>query len=383
MSDPNPVSEVLGAPLDPLSQVRELTKTPEAPHEAVLNVSIEDVLPWDVCETVRQYDLDGDALQSLKANIEEHGIKTPLWVTPAKPSKFLLIAGYRRLKAAKELGHKTVPVIVRVVTDPKAARLLAIIENSARDDLGDMDSFRMIEWITRTFPSKVLHAGEGKEGTERQNGRMNVTAIARVTGRSQAWARTHVRTLELYTIQQLEKVELKVRQDRDGQIESKLTWGRVLNASVDPRAPELQAQVLRIVNGESPTEVAAKDATPATPKKKKRAVVREKFVTVSCSYLDEKMVTIKLGGLPKAGGMDTVKIKAEVEIGLKGNSMTFATGEKANSRFTALFDAIASVFTELGARGVEQNPAAKDLEARTAMKTSLDSAVERLAKKLT
>ncbi|MDZ4159469.1 MAG: ParB/RepB/Spo0J family partition protein, partial [Anaerolineaceae bacterium] len=82
----------------------------------------------------RHHNLDG-GLDELAASIQEHGILQPLIVTyePASDT-YVLIAGERRMLAARKAGMRTVPVLVRQATDQQRLEL-ALIENLQRSDL--------------------------------------------------------------------------------------------------------------------------------------------------------------------------------------------------------------------------------------------------------
>lgn len=83
----------------------------------------------------RQFD---DArLASLAASLREHGLLQPIVVRPVQ-GHYEVVAGERRLRAARLAGLMTVPVEVRDVTDTEA-RLLAAAENLQREDLSVID----------------------------------------------------------------------------------------------------------------------------------------------------------------------------------------------------------------------------------------------------
>ncbi|HLF71458.1 MAG TPA: ParB/RepB/Spo0J family partition protein, partial [Dehalococcoidia bacterium] len=84
---------------------------------------------------------DADALTELAESIREHGIIQPLIVSrPAKrgAATYQLIAGERRLLAARQAGLERVPVIVKEAT-PQALLELALVENLQRADLGPLE----------------------------------------------------------------------------------------------------------------------------------------------------------------------------------------------------------------------------------------------------
>lgn len=77
-------------------------------------------------------------LAQLADSIRENGIIEPLLVTKTPEGQFQLIAGERRLKAAKLAGKKTVPVIVKEAS-PQQMLELAVIENIHRKDLNPLE----------------------------------------------------------------------------------------------------------------------------------------------------------------------------------------------------------------------------------------------------
>jgi ParB family chromosome partitioning protein len=84
-----------------------------------------------------RHDFDERALQELSDSIKENGIIQPLIVRKTD-SGYRLIAGERRLRAAKLAGLKMVPVVVRKSTDKEALEL-ALVENIQRQDLNCVD----------------------------------------------------------------------------------------------------------------------------------------------------------------------------------------------------------------------------------------------------
>jgi len=76
---------------------------------------------------------DAAALEELAESIRQHGILQPLTVRKAARG-WELVAGERRLRAARLAGLAEVPCIVAVLTDSDSA-LLALMENLQRQDL--------------------------------------------------------------------------------------------------------------------------------------------------------------------------------------------------------------------------------------------------------
>ena len=81
-----------------------------------------------------------EEIEGLANSIQSSGILQPL-VVRKKGKRFELIAGERRLRAARKAGLPQVPVILREVGEAEL-RLLALVENVQREDLNPMEKAR-------------------------------------------------------------------------------------------------------------------------------------------------------------------------------------------------------------------------------------------------
>ena len=81
---------------------------------------------------------DDEAIEALAASIREVGILQPVVVRRSGDAAYELIAGERRLRAARLAGLATVPVVVRDSDDSDTLRE-ALIENIHREDLGPIE----------------------------------------------------------------------------------------------------------------------------------------------------------------------------------------------------------------------------------------------------
>ena len=90
------------------------------------------------------------ALFELAESIRECGIIQPLTVRRLSDTAYELIAGERRLKAAKLIGLSKVPVIVMNVNEDSSA-LLALIENLQRADLTFFEEAVSYDKLIREF----------------------------------------------------------------------------------------------------------------------------------------------------------------------------------------------------------------------------------------
>jgi ParB family chromosome partitioning protein len=88
-------------------------------------------------------------LEDLINSVKEHGIIQPLIVT-RDGDGFELVAGERRLRAARTLGFKTVPAIAREATEQQKLEL-ALIENIQRQDLNAIEEALAYKALVEEF----------------------------------------------------------------------------------------------------------------------------------------------------------------------------------------------------------------------------------------
>lgn len=82
---------------------------------------------------------DVEKLQQLADSIREKGVIQPLLVTRSNDNRYVLIAGERRLRAAKLAGREEVPVVVMDKGSDNESLELALIENIQRHDLNPIE----------------------------------------------------------------------------------------------------------------------------------------------------------------------------------------------------------------------------------------------------
>jgi ParB family chromosome partitioning protein len=152
-----------------------------------------------------------EALEELMRSIQASGIIQPLVVRPIG-SRFQLIAGERRWRAAQRAGLTKVPVIARQVPDELALEM-TLVENIQREDLNAIEAARAFERLMAEF-------------------QLTQETVAERTGKDRATVANSVRLLKLEpTIQ-------------DWIEEGKLTagHGRALLAVADPQLRMRYAQ---------------------------------------------------------------------------------------------------------------------------------------------
>jgi ParB family chromosome partitioning protein len=94
---------------------------------------------------------DSDELDELASSIQQHGVIQPLILSRSpQAGRYLLIAGERRLIAARQAGLPTVPAIVREASEQQSLEL-ALIENIQRADLGPLEEADAYRQLTEEF----------------------------------------------------------------------------------------------------------------------------------------------------------------------------------------------------------------------------------------
>jgi ParB family chromosome partitioning protein len=95
-------------------------------------------------------DFDETALNELAASIRAQGIIQPLLVRPDGEGGYELVAGERRLRAARIAGLREVPIVVREVSDRESLEL-ALIENIQRNDLSPLEEAAAYQHLLDDF----------------------------------------------------------------------------------------------------------------------------------------------------------------------------------------------------------------------------------------
>ncbi len=110
------------------------------------------IKPDDIIPSANQprKKFDTYELQSLADSITANGIIQPLTVRKGENGKYLLIAGERRLRAAKMAGLRRVPCVLHRTSD-LVASLYAITENMQRSDLNFFEEAIAIQTLINDF----------------------------------------------------------------------------------------------------------------------------------------------------------------------------------------------------------------------------------------
>jgi ParB family chromosome partitioning protein len=94
--------------------------------------------------------MDEGSLYELAESIKAQGVMQPILVRSVAEGRYEIIAGERRVRAAKLAGLDEVPVLVKDVPDESAAAM-ALIENIQREDLNPLEEAQGLKRLTDEF----------------------------------------------------------------------------------------------------------------------------------------------------------------------------------------------------------------------------------------
>jgi len=108
-------------------------------------------------------EFDEDKLKDLAASIKTYGVLSPILVRPAKkPGRYIVIAGERRFRAAKQLGLSQIPALINHKEDESGERTLAmqLVENIQRADLNPLERSHAIGALKETHNLTVREVAD-------------------------------------------------------------------------------------------------------------------------------------------------------------------------------------------------------------------------------
>lgn len=115
-------------------------------RQEVEQLSVEQIDPSPFQPRGR---FDDQALDELAASIRQHGVIQPI-IVRAAGVRFQVIAGERRLRAARRLGLEHIPAIIRRYSDEEALEA-ALIENLQRADISVVEAARAYHRLAAEF----------------------------------------------------------------------------------------------------------------------------------------------------------------------------------------------------------------------------------------
>jgi len=190
MAKKNALGRGLGALIDGVE--KEIL---EKKVEANLNISVDSI---DGNPYQPRSSFDEQAMEELASSIRKLGIVQPLTVRESGTGRYQLIAGERRLRAAKLAGLTHVPAYIRTADD-QAMLELALVENIQREDLDAVEvaiSFqRLIEECRLTQEQLSERVGKQRSTVANYLRLLKLPAEIQLGIRNKHLSMGHARTL--------------------------------------------------------------------------------------------------------------------------------------------------------------------------------------------
>ncbi len=137
----------LGKGLGALLQDNKPPVRAEVSQEAVQEIPVDEI---QSNRYQPRQDFDEEALGELEESIRSYGVLQPILVRRLPHEGYELIAGERRLRAARQAGIKEIPAILREFNDVQISEI-ALIENIQRENLNVLEEARAYERLMRDF----------------------------------------------------------------------------------------------------------------------------------------------------------------------------------------------------------------------------------------
>jgi ParB family transcriptional regulator, chromosome partitioning protein len=146
--------------------------------QKVIEIPIKDI--QDNPHQTRKH-FDQEKITSLASSIKRSGLLNPITVLEESPGSYVLLAGERRLRAYKELGHTSIPALVRNNSNlsENDKFVISAAENLHRENLNAME-------LAKTFEILLL-----KEGITKKR-------LANELGSSEQYVQNYLNLLRLY-----------------------------------------------------------------------------------------------------------------------------------------------------------------------------------------
>ena len=161
---------------------------------------------------------DEAQLGELAASIAVHGILQPVVVRAVADGSYELIAGERRLRAARLAGLATVPAVVRDGDDGETRLELALIENIQREDLNAIETAtayrELIDRFGLTHEAVARQVGKSRVAVSNALRLLDLAAETRAAIVDGRITEGHGRALAAITVPELQRAVLAVVLER-------------------------------------------------------------------------------------------------------------------------------------------------------------------------
>ncbi len=189
----------------------------------VMRIAVENILPNP--KNPRK-NFDETALNELAASIKQFDMVQPLTVSKLSDGKYQLIAGERRLRAAKIAGLKDIPAYIRQANDRELLEL-ALLENLQREDLNAIEiglSYkRMMDELNYTQEQVAERMGKERSTVTNYIRLLKLPPDIQLAVRNGELSMGHARALinidtidkQIYVYNEIKNRQLSVRQTEE------------------------------------------------------------------------------------------------------------------------------------------------------------------------
>jgi ParB family chromosome partitioning protein len=229
MTSPKQNKDALGKGIRSLLQSIDAdlkTSTGQLKNTVVESATSVSRIPVDEIEANPKQprrDFDEQSLQELASSVKRHDIIQPVTVSKLPNGKYRLVAGERRLRAAKLAGLKDIPAYVRQANDQQLLEL-ALLENLQREDLNAMEislSYkRMMDELELTQEQVAENMGKDRSTVTNYIRLLKLPPDIQIAVRNGEISMGHARALinvdtvdkQLYIFNEIKSKALSVRQ---------------------------------------------------------------------------------------------------------------------------------------------------------------------------
>ena len=189
----------------------------------IKRIAVDEILPNP--KNPRR-DFDENTLNELAASLKQFDMVQPLTVSKLDNGKYQLIAGERRLRAAKIAGLKDVPAYIRQANDRELLEL-ALLENLQREDLNAIEiglSYkRMMDELNYTQEQVAERMGKERSTVTNYIRLLKLPPDIQLAVRNGELSMGHARALinidtidkQLYVYNEIKSRQLSVRQTEE------------------------------------------------------------------------------------------------------------------------------------------------------------------------
>lgn len=237
-------------------------------EEEVVQLNVEQVVPNEYQPRTL---FDDEKIQELAQTLQTHGMIQPIVVRKKNEELYEVIAGERRLRAAKSLGWERISAIIRQLDDTETASI-ALIENIQREELSVIEEAKAYKQLIK------MHE-------------LTQEALAQRLGKSQSTVANRIRLLTLPEIVQQALVERQLT-ERHARALMRLKetetietfFHKVIENDLNVRETEAMIK----------EHLAGKDTKP---KKRRKAQIISKDVRIATNTIKQSLKMIKDTGI--------------------------------------------------------------------------------------